>query len=104
MGAIISKNKIISKASSLNDATENEEQFDCFRMLPPDIQTTVWGYWGLKDQSTLASSSLAYRGFFSAELMTAKLLMLVAHGMQTRAQAILVQYRPFRTLFKRIFI
>lgn len=83
---------ISSMVSTLDHLPEQAKKFEYFTMFPNDVQKEIWGYLGLKDKSALASSSTVYKQLLSTELMTAKLLMLVAQGAQTRAQAILVQH------------
>jgi hypothetical protein len=75
----------------LNHLPEQAKKVEYFRMFPNDVQKEIWGYLGLKDKSALASSSAEYKQLLSTELMTAKLLMLVAQGAQKRAQEILEQ-------------
>ena len=83
---------ILSTVSTLNLFTEKAAKFEYFTRLPEDVQKEVWGYLGLRDKSALASSSTVYKRLLSTELMSAKLLIQVAHGAQTRAQAMLAQY------------
>ena len=66
------------------------ERFTYFRALPPVLQKEMWGYLNLQDKSKLASTSKEYKRLLSNDLMTAKVLMLVAQGQQTQAQALLV--------------
>ncbi len=83
---------ISSMVSTLNNVPEQAKKFESFTMLPNDVQKEIWGYLDLRDKSALASSSTVYKQLLSTELMTAKLLMLVAQGAQKQAQAILVQH------------
>jgi len=87
---------ISSMVSTLNHLPEQAKKFKYFTRFPNDVQKEIWGYLGLKDKCALASSSTVYKQLLSTELMTAKLLMLVAQGAQTRAQAILVPF-PFNS-------
>ena len=66
------------------------ERFTYFRVLPDVLQKEMWGYLNLRDKSKLASTSKEYKRLLSNDLMTAKVLMLVAQGQQTQAQALLV--------------
>ena len=92
---------INSKSSSPSDLTQEmirtfqeihiqAERFKYFRALPDFLQKEMWGYLDLRDKSKLASTSKEYKRLLSNDLMTAKVLMLVAQGQQTQAQALLV--------------
>jgi hypothetical protein len=67
-----------------------DERFSYFRKLTDDLQKEMWGYLNLQDKSNLARTSTEYKRLLSNDLMTAKVLMLVAQGQQTQAHALLV--------------
>lgn len=67
------------------------ERFTYFRALPDDLQKEMWGYFHLREKSNLARTSNEYKRLLSNDLMTAKLLMLVAQGQQIQAQALQAQ-------------
>ena len=90
-----------SKSTSSADLTQQmiitfweiinqDERFTYFRELPYVLQKEIWGYLPLADRANLASTSNEYKRLLSNDLMTAKVLMLVAQGQQTQAQALLV--------------
>lgn len=66
------------------------KRFTYFRDLPDVLQKEMWGYLTLQEKSNLAKTSKEYKQLLSHDLMTAKLLMLVAQGQQTQAEALLV--------------
>ena len=64
------------------------ERLTYIRALPDVLQKEMWGYLNLREKSNLAGTSKEYKRLLSNDLMTAKMLMLVAQGQQTQAEAL----------------
>ena len=94
MGTTSSKSSSSSRLTqqmirTFEEIRNQTERFTYFRALPDVLQKEMWGYLNLRDKSKLASTSQEYRRLLSNDLMTAKMLMLVAQGQQTQAQSLL---------------
>ena len=72
------------------EISNQAERFTYFREVPYVLQEEIWGYLPLADRANLASTSNEYKRLLTNDLMTAKVLMLVAQGEQTQAQARIV--------------
>lgn len=69
------------------------ERLRYFGILPDVLQKKMWVYLTLQEKSNLAKTSKTYKKLLSHDLMTVKMLMLVAQGQETKAQA-LIAYQP----------
>ena len=64
-------------------------RFEYVRNLPCILQKEIWGYLSLREKSYLAKTSKECQQLLNNELMITKMLMLVAQGQQTQADALL---------------
>ena len=93
MGTISSKSTSSSSLTSemirmFGEIRNPAERLTYIRALPDVLQKEMWGYLNLREKSNLAGTSKEYKSLLSNDLMTAKMLMLVAQGQQTQAQAL----------------
>ena len=90
MGTASSESTSSSRLTSEMITMRNPaELFAYFRARPDDLQKKMLEYLNLRDKSNLAITSKPYERLLRNDLMTAKMLMLVAQGQQAQAKALL---------------